>query len=55
MWESQRILTFFEQKITVFCNIAIWNFNKSLTNNINNFEQLTPEWQKGEKSSNMGC
>ena len=33
----------FNKKEQCICNIAIWNFNESLTNNIVNFEQLGPD------------
>ena len=31
------ILTFFKQKITVYCNINVLNFNERLTNDVVNF------------------
>ena len=34
MWESFAL--------QCICNIAIWNFNESLTNDFVNFEQLAP-------------
>ena len=45
MWESfavQRILTFFQQKWQCICNINVWNFNETLTNDVVSFEQLAP-------------
>ena len=36
---------FINKKITVYCNIHVRNFDKSLTNDIVNFEQLTPGLQ----------
>ena len=43
----QNILTFFKNKQTKqqdikFCNIFVLDFNKSLTNDVDNFEQLSP-------------
>ena len=37
-----KILTFFQQKYQRICNIYILNINVTLTNDVFNFEQLTP-------------
>ena len=44
MWVAfalQKLLTFFQQKISAYLRITI-NFNESLTNDIVSFEQLGP-------------
>ena len=46
MWVAfalQKLLTFFQQKISVYLRITRLNFNESLTNDIVSFEQLDPE------------
>ena len=49
MWVAfamQKLLTFFQQKISAYSRICVLldvNFNESLTNDIVSFEQLGPE------------
>ena len=46
MWEAfalQKLLTFFQQKISTYLCINQWNFNESLTNDVVSFEQLGPD------------
>ena len=38
----QKLLTFFQQKISAYLRSLIVNFNESLTNDIVSFEQLGP-------------
>ena len=48
MWVAfalQKLLTFFQQKISTYTRITL-NFNESLTNDIVSFEQLGPEFLK---------
>ena len=45
MWVAfalQKLLTFFQQKISAICVSLDVNFNESLTNDIVSFEQLDP-------------
>ena len=45
MWVAfalQKLLTFFQQKISAYLHIDV-NFNESLTNNVVSFEQLGPD------------
>ena len=47
MWVAfalQKLLTFFQQKISAYCVSLNVNFNESLTNDIVSFEQLGPEY-----------
>ena len=47
MWVAfalQKLLTFFQQKISAHLHITWCNFNKSLTNNVVSFEQLGPDY-----------
>ena len=39
----QKLLTFFQQKISAYLCIIDVNFNESLTNDVVSFEQLGPE------------
>ena len=39
----QKILTFFQQKITVYKLYLLLNFNETLTDDVVNFEQNAPE------------
>ena len=39
----QKILTFFNKKQQFICNIYVFIFNETLTNNIVNFKQLGPD------------
>ena len=46
MWVAfalQKLLTFFQQRISEYLRITRLNFNKSLTNDIVSFEQLGPD------------
>ena len=50
MWVAfalQKLLTFFQQKISVYLRITDVNFNESLTNDIVSFEQLGPDFHFG--------
>ena len=38
----QKLLTFFQQKISAYCVSLDVNFNESLTNDVVSFEQLGP-------------
>ena len=38
----QKLLTFFQQKISAYLRITQLNFNESLTNDVVSFEQLGP-------------
>ena len=52
MWVAfalQKLLTFFQQKISVYLRITDVNFNESLTNDIVSFEQLGPGWKQKQK------
>ena len=59
MWVAfavQKLLTFFQQKISAICVSLDLNFNKSLTNDIVSFEQLGPVlirsiWKKNKKKN----
>ena len=47
MWVAfavQKLLTFFQQKISAYLRITYVNFNESLTNNIVSSEQLGPDY-----------
>ena len=39
----QKLLTFFQQKISAYLHVIDVNFNESLTNDVISFEQLSPE------------
>ena len=39
----QKLLTFFQQKYWHIWDIKVWNFNKTLTNDVVVFEQLAPD------------
>ena len=46
MWVAfalQKLLTFFQQKISAYLRITRLNFNESLTNDVVSFEQLGPD------------
>ena len=43
----QKLLTFFQQKISAYCVSLDVNFNESLTNDIVSFEQLGPDGSFG--------
>ena len=47
----QKILTFFQQKITVDLIYLRFKFNETLTNDVVNFEQLAP----GVRSTGPWC
>ena len=38
----QKLLTFFNQKYWGIWDINVWNFNKTLTDDVISFEQLGP-------------
>ena len=45
MWVAfalQKLLTFFQQKLSAYLRISRLNYNESLTNDIISFEQLGP-------------
>ena len=47
MWVAlQKLLTFFQQKISAYCISLDVNFNESLSNDIVSFEQLGPGFLK---------
>ena len=49
MWEAfalQKLLTFFDKKYRHIWDINVWNFNKSLTNDVVSFEQPGPECRR---------
>ena len=46
MWEAlalQKLLTFFNEKYWCILDINVWNFNKTLTNDVVSFEQPGPD------------
>ena len=42
-WKNVRISHFFNKKKQWICNIYVFNFNETLTNDVVNFEQLGPD------------
>ena len=49
MWVAfalQKLLTFFQQKISAYLRILDVNFNESLTNDVVSFEQVGPVFIK---------
>ena len=48
----QKLLTFFQQKFSIYLVFNDQRFNDTLTNNIVSFEQLGPEYHKDGRKYN---